>query len=85
MCRYSNCHMTSTGPVVTSRIYTALPVVNQSASVVTSRLSHKASYCSVAIYNCDATFHHTLSELNCERQSPLNSHDVVYAPSEQAD
>ena len=51
-------HVTSTGPVVTSRINTALPVVKQSASVVTNHLSHKSSRSSVVIFSCDATFHH---------------------------
>ena len=47
----------STAPVVRSRDNIALPVVKQSASVVTSRLSHKSSRCSVVIFNSDATFH----------------------------
>ena len=56
MYRYANCHVMLFGSVVTSRINT--PVVKQLASLVTSRLSHKSSRCSVVIFNCGATFRH---------------------------
>ena len=57
---YANCHVTSIRHVATPRTSTAFPVVKQLASVVTSRLSHKSSRCSVVIFNCNVTFQHNV-------------------------
>ena len=83
MYRYSNCHVTSTGPIVTSRIdhsFARRQAVG--VSIYEPLVTHHAA--SLSYSTATLHFTTTLSELNSERQSPLKSHDVVYLPSAQA-